>query len=187
MVDVKHLSPRELEAGLGYIRRAPRNHGRLELIVRRPHLGERELLDEGELDLLDGLVGDSWRTRGCPLTADGLCDPERQVTVMNVRAAALVAVEPARRPLAGDQLYIDLDISEDNLPPRARLTIGSAVLEVTAPPHTGCKKFTARFGIEAMKFVNSPVGRRLRLRGMNTRVIQRGVIRVGDAVYRAGG
>jgi hypothetical protein len=184
MSEVKHLSTAELEAGLDRIRQSPSDHGILALIVRRPDLGERELLEEGELDLLNGLVGDNWRTRVCPVTADGACDPERQLTLMNERAIALLAADRVRWPLAGDQLFVDLDLSMDNLPPGTRLALGSAVIEVSAVPHTGCKKFVARFGLEAMKFVNSPVGRQLNLRGINAKVIQPGVIRVGDVAKK---
>ena len=163
---MKHLTTEELEAGLETIRQSPKDNGVLQLIVRRSRVGEREILDEAELDLVNGLVGDNWKTRGSPLTADGESDPERQLTIMNARAIALVAQCDERWPLAGDQLYIDLELSADNLPPGTRLAIGSAVVEVTAEPHTGCKKFVARFGLEAMQFVNSPVGRQLNLRGI---------------------
>jgi hypothetical protein len=183
----KHVSWEELEAGLGHIRLAPPERGVLELIVRRPRGGERELLPVGQLDLRKGLVGDNWSTRGSPLTADGLANPDAQVTVMSARAVALVAVERERWPLAGDQLFIDLDLSQDNLPAGTQLALGSAVIEVTGQPHTGCKKFLSRFGPHAMKFVSSPVGRRLQLRGINTRVVQPGVIRVGDAVRKISG
>ena len=103
---------------------------------------------------------------------------------MSSRAAALVAGDRERWPLAGDQLYVDLDLSDENLPPGTRLALGSAVLEVTDEPHTGCKKFTARFGLDAMVFVNSPVGRALNLRGINARVVESGTVRVGDAVTK---
>jgi MOSC domain-containing protein YiiM len=75
---------------------------------------------------------------------------------------------------------LDKPLSKENLPPGTKLALGSAVIEVTAEPHTGCKKFVERFGVEAMKFVNSPVGRELCLRGINAKVVQPGVIRVGD-------
>jgi MOSC domain-containing protein YiiM len=103
---------------------------------------------------------------------------------MNARVIDLVAREKDRWSLAGDQLFIDLDVSAENLPPGTRLALGSAVIEVTNQPHTGCKKFAARFGLDALKFVNSPVGRQLQLRGVNARVRQAGVIRIGDLVKK---
>jgi MOSC domain-containing protein YiiM len=185
-VQGRHLSVAELEAGLDDIHSSPKDGGLLEMIVRRPTSGSREVVDEATLDGLDGLVGDNWRTRGNPRRPDGTAHPETQVTVMSARAAALVAQDRARWPLAGDQLYIDLDLSLANLPAGTRLAIGSAVLEVTAEPHTGCAKFVARFGVDAMKFVNSAVGRQLNLRGINTRVLVPGVIRVGDIATKVG-
>jgi hypothetical protein len=170
----------ELEAGLDDIRRSPKNEGALELIVRRPSLGERESLTEGELDVAQGLVGDTWSTRGSRRSKDGLAHPEMQINVMNSRVIALVAQERERWHLAGDQLFVDLDLSGENLPPGTRLAVGSAVIEVTLEPHTGCEKFVSRFGVDAMKFVNSPLGRQLNLRGINAKVVQPGVIRVRD-------
>jgi hypothetical protein len=184
MADVKHLTTQELEAGLVNIRQSPKDKGVLTLIVRRPDIGERELLDEGELDPGHGLVGDGWSRRVSVLTADGSPHPDTQLTLINSRLIALVAQEEERLALAGDQLYVDLDLSGDNLPPGTRLALGSAALEITAQPHTGCKKFVARFGMDAMKFVNSPVGRQLNLRGIYARVVQSGVIRVGDGVTK---
>jgi hypothetical protein len=178
------LTAAELEAGLDEIRQSPANDGVLRMIVRRPRTEQREILAEGELDLTVGLVGDNWKPRGSRTTVDGAADPLTQITVMNARAVALVAHDADRWPLAGDQLFIDLDLSGANLPPGTRLMIGSAVVEVTAQPHTGCKKFVARFGSDAMKFVNSPVGRRHNLRGINAKVVQAGVIRVGDVVKK---
>jgi hypothetical protein len=182
--DVKHLTTEELEAGLEEIRRAPKEEGRLEMIVRRPETEKREVLVEGQLDLVEGLVGDNWKERGSSQTADGSAHPEMQLNIMNARAAALVAQDRDRWHLAGDQLFVDLDLSEDNVPPGTRLAIGSAILEVTAVPHNGCKKFVARFGLDAMKFVNSPVGKDLHLRGINAKVVQPGVIRTGDVVKK---
>jgi hypothetical protein len=184
MVDVKHLTMGELEAGLEDIRQAPKDEGVLELIVRRPQIGERESLEEGELDLVEGLVGDNWRSRGSSSTPDGSSHPDMQLNIMNSRAIALVAQDKARWQLAGDQLFIDMDLSDENLPPGTRLALGSAVIEVTAQPHNGCKKFVARFGLDAMKFVNSPVGKELHLRGINGKVVQPGVIRVGDVARK---
>ena len=174
----------ELEAGLDEIRRSPSDVGYLHLIVRRPNIGEREVLEAGELDCAAGLLGDSWGSRPSSSTPDGSPHPEKQLNVMNSRVIALIAANRERWPLAGDQLFVDLDLSAANLPPGTRLALGSAVIEVTAPPHTGCQKFVARFGLDAMKFVNSPIGRELNLRGINAEVVQPGRIRVGDAVRK---
>ncbi len=174
----------ELEAGLEKIREAPKDEGVLELIVRRPRIEEREVLQEGELDSVEGLVGDCWITRGSSRTVDGSAHSDMQLNIMNARVAALVAQDKDRWQLAGDQLYIDMDLSAENLPPGTQLAIGSAVIEVTPPPHTGCKKFVSRFGLEAMKFVNSSLGRELHLRGINARVVQPGVIRVGQVAKK---
>lgn len=175
-----HLTREELEAGLDEIRDSPKEEGVLQLIVRRPGIDQREVLREAELDLVEGLVGDTWKIRGSSRTPDGSSHPDMQLNIMSSRVIALVARSPERWKLAGDQLYIDLDLSAGNLPPGARLALGSAVIEVTDQPHTGCKKFVERFGLEAMKLVNSPLGRQLHLRGINARVVQAGMIRVGD-------
>ena len=184
MSDVRHLTTEELPAGLDEIRRSPRHEGSLVLIVRRPAIDEREVLEHGELDLVQGLVGDSWSRRGSSRSVDGGPHPEMQLNIMNARAVALVAQSPERWPLAGDQLFVDLDLSPANLPAGTRLAIGSAVVEVTPQPHTGCGKFVSRFGIDAMKFVNSTIGRELSLRGINAKVVQPGTIRIGDAVRK---
>jgi hypothetical protein len=173
-----------LEEGLDEIRRSPSDEGSVELIVRRPAENEREVLAEGMLDTEVGLVGDMWRTRGSSRTEDGSSHPDTQVTLMNSRVAALVAQRPDRRQLAGDQLYVDLDLSCDNLPPGTRLAVGSAVLEITDEPHRGCGKFSARFGVDALKLVNSQVGRELNLRGIYARVVVGGVVRQGDPIAK---
>jgi len=182
-----HRTPEELAAFVPQLLAAPRDVGTLELVVRRPAPGEREVLDEGELDLAAGLVGDGWAQRGSSRTADGAAHPEMQLNVMSARMVAFLAGDPARRPLAGDQLYLDLDLSHDNLPAGTRLTIGDptvrgAVIEVTQVPHTGCAKFVERFGAEGMRFVNGTVGRPMRLRGLNARVVVPGRVRPGDTV-----
>lgn len=179
-----HATLSELEAGLEQVRRSPKDKGVLEWIVRRPRVDEREVLREGKLDLAEGLVGDNWKDRGGSRTPDGAPHPDTQLNVMNARLIALVARQKDRWQLAGDQLFIDLDLSEENVPPGTRLAVGSAVIEVTPPPHTGCKKFASRFGTDALKFVNSPLGRQLHLRGINAKVVQPGAIRVGDAVKK---
>jgi hypothetical protein len=156
----------------------------LDLIVRRQAINEREVLAQAELDLVQGLIGDTWNRRRSTSTPDGSPNIEMQITVINSRAAALVAREKSRWQLAGDQLYLDMDLSAENLPAGTRLALGSAVIEVTAPPHLGCQKFVARFGLEAMKFVNSPVGKELRLRGLHARVIQPGRICTGEVARK---
>ena len=181
---MKQLSMEELEAGLDEIRRSPKENGVLMLIVRRPRARERQVLDERTLDLVQGLVGDSWSTRPSSRTPDGSPHPDMQLNIINARVAALVAQHPDRWALAGDQLYIDMDLSAENLPAGTRLALGSAIVEVTAEPHTGCAQFVSRFGVDAMKFVNSPVGRELHLRGINARVVQPGVVQVGAAVRK---
>lgn len=173
-----------LEAGLDAIRAAPGDEGVLAHIVARPAVGERAVLEVARLDPEVGLVGDTWQVRGNRRTPDGAAHPGMQLTIMNARAAAVIAGGRERWGLAGDQLYVDLDLSVDNLPPGTRLEIGDAVVEVTDQPHTGCAKFRDRFGADALRFVNSPEGRALRLRGMNTRVVAGGGIRVGDTVTK---
>src|SRR5260221_2140514 len=181
---MEHLSRQRLEAGLGQIRDSLRDDGKIVVVVRRPAVGVRELPGEVMLDPVAGLAGDTWLARGSRNMPDGSADPERQVTVMNARVAELVAGGTDRMPLAGDQLYIDLDLSVDNLPAGSLLTVGQAVLQVSDAPHLGCAKFVERFGDEAMRFVNSRVGRQLRLRGMNTPVVQPGIVRPGDIATR---
>lgn len=174
-----------MNEAVSHIEASPSDAGTLELIVRRPVVGDREILDVGELTCEDGLVGDGWRQRGSRHTPDGSAELDRQLTVMNARAVAAVAGDRERWPLAGDQLYVDLDLSNDNLPPGTRLRIGTAVIEVTAEPHNGCAKFRSRYGPEATRFVNSPDGKRLRARGINARVVTPGTVRVGDEVRKA--
>ena len=181
---MEHRTADELAAALDEIRSSPASAGTVELIVRRPAEDEREVLDEGMLDLDEGLVGDAWRRRGSSRSPDGSANPDAQLTLMNARAAAVITGSPERWPLAGDQLYVDLDLSVDNLPAGTRLAVGDAVVEVTADPHTGCAKFSARFGTEALKFVNKSPGRELRLRGVNARVVTAGAVRAGDTISK---
>lgn len=181
---IRHLTLAELEAGLDTIRQSPRQGGGLTMIVRRPAIGEREVMEQGKLDLLEGLIGDTWRMRGSSRTEDGSSHPDMQLNIMNARVIALLAQAKERWPLAGDQLFVDLDLSLDNLPAGTRIVIGEAVIEVTAQPHAGCNKFTARFGLDALKFVNSSLGKQLRLRGLNAKVVHPGVIRIGNQVKK---
>lgn len=176
---MKHLTMQELEAALDHLRQAPKDDGVLQLIVCRPNVDQRAEMDQAELDPVKGLIGDNWSVRGSSRTADGSAHPEMQINIMNARVTALVAQEKERWSLAGDQLYIDMDLSKENLPAGSRIQVGSAVLEVSPLPHTGCHKFVSRFGVDAMKFVNSEVGRELCLRGINARVVHAGTIKIG--------
>ncbi|MEZ4631723.1 MAG: hypothetical protein R2880_13610 [Deinococcales bacterium] len=176
----QHLSLAELEAGLAKVHASPKDGGALELIVRRSAENMREAIDEANLDLELGLVGDSWKNRPSTRSADGLAHPDMQLNIMNARFIDLISQDRARWPLAGDQLFLDMDLSAANLPAGSQLALGSAIIEVTDQPHTGCQKFVARFGLDAMKFVNSKLGRELNLRGINAKVIQAGQIHLGD-------
>ncbi len=179
-----YRSTQELENGLEEIRRSPKEEGILKLIVRRPQTEQREILDSAELTDTDGVVGDNWKTRGSSKTADGSAFVEVQITMINARAIDLIAAQKERWALAGDQLFVDFDLSHENLPAGTRLSVGSAIVEITEPPHLGCKKFSARFGREAMAFVNSDEGKSLRLRGLHARVVEPGSIKVGDRLRK---
>ena len=176
-----HVDEGNLEARLGHVRESPREVGTVELVVRRPAEGEREVLDEGVLDLELGLVGDRWRPAVTGVGNDGKL---AQITLMNARVIELLAGERDRWPLAGDQLYVDFDLSYENLPSGTRLQVGAAILEVSDLPHTGCAKFTARFGSAATRLVNAKTNRELRLRGMNTRIFTPGTVRPGDPIRK---
>ena len=182
-----HRTRSDLDALLDTIRAAPADNGTLELIVRRPAVDEREELIEGELDPAVGLVGDTWTQRSSRRTPDGSPHPDMQLNVMSARVVEMLAGEPSRRSLAGDQLYLDLDLSATNLPPGTRLAIGTAVIEVTDQAHTGCQKFSGRFGLDALRWVNSPEGTELRLRGLCARVVTAGTVRQGDTVRKLDG
>lgn len=179
-----HRSQEHMFDAVDDIRRSPTDGGQLALIVRRPEPFVREELAAAELSLADGVVGDSWNQRPSRRSVDGGPHPEMQLNLMNSRAAMAVAGSVDRWSLAGDQLYVDLDLSSANLPAGTRLEIGTAVIEVTAEPHTGCANFSRRFGAAARKFVNSDVGAELNLRGINAKVVQPGTIAVGDTITK---
>ena len=180
----RHRSSAELEAALGDIRNAPGAVGTINLIVRRPAEDAREVLDVAEINDAEGVAGDTWNQRSSPTSADGGPHPDAQITIMSARAAAAVIGPVERWPLAGDQIYADLDISHEALPAGAQLQLGDAVVEITAKPHRGCAKFAARFGRDALRFVNTGEGRDLRMRGVNCRVIRPGTVRPGDPITR---
>ena len=179
-----HLTIDELEQGIGDVMASPRDEGAVRLIVKRTGRGQREILDGGELDPGVGLVGDDWVER--PSRATGRPSPYAQLTVMSARYAALITRDagPVAWALAGDQLYVDLDLSQENLPAGSRLAVGDAIIEISAEPHTGCAQFVARFGRDAMQLANSERGRALRLRGANAVVVRAGVVRTGDVIRK---
>lgn len=174
-----------LEAHLDHLRAAPTRTGTLAMIVRRPDVGVREILEEGVLDEAGGLVGDNWLSRATSRAVAEGRHLDAMITVMNARMVSLLGETDDVQAQAGDQLYVDLDLSHDNLPAGTRISLGEdAILEVSAKPHAGCKKFLARFGADAVAFVNGEVGSRMRLRGLNARVVRGGVVRPGDVVRR---
>ncbi len=181
---INFLSTEELNTALPYLLNSPKDNGTLDMIVRRPDEDLREELESGFLTIEEGLEGDSWNRRSSRRTEDGGPHPDMQLNIMNSRVINAIAQSRDRWKLAGDQLFMDLDLSHQNLPAGTRLSIGEAVIEITDQPHLGCKKFVARFGLPAMQFVNSPSGRQLKLRGINAKVIKPGKILVGDVVKK---
>ncbi|NQW24460.1 MAG: MOSC domain-containing protein [SAR202 cluster bacterium] len=182
--EIKHLALADLEAGLDEIRNSPKEQGVLDMIVSRPEEDAREVFEQGNLDVGIGLVGDTWQDRPSSRAGNGKPHPDMQINIMNSRVAALVAQDKGRWQLAGDQLFVDLDLSATNVPAGTKLAIGSAMLVVTDQPHTGCKKFAARFGVDALKLISSPIGKELQLRGICAKVIQSGEIKAGDTVKK---
>ena len=179
---MEHRTTAQLEAGIDEVRRSPTDEGTLELIVRRPVSEEREVLETATLTVEDGLVGDNWSKRPSNRTEDGGPHPNMQLNVINSRFLALIAGDPERMALAGDQLAVDLSLGSDDLPPWSRIRIGGAVIQVTDQPHTGCAKFTRRFGLDALHLLKTEVGQAMNLRGICTRVVVPGTIRRGDPV-----
>jgi hypothetical protein len=189
LMSMCYRSVAELESYLPTLDAAPRDQGTVSLVVSRPTPGERKVLDDGELHVAVGLVGDSWSRRPSSRTPDKSPHPDMQINVINATLAAFIAFDDVdRQALAGDQLHVDLELSHDNLPPGTELRIGrpeqdrGAVIMVTDQPHTGCAKFIERYGADAMKFVNGRLGRPRRLRGLNARVVVPGVVRPGDPI-----
>ncbi len=175
---------RDFDPYLDVIREAPADGGRVEVLVLRIGPGQRNVVTEALIDIDEGVVGDNWRSRGSSSRPDGSANPDAQVTMMSTRVLAAIEPDRARWPLAGDQLLVDADLSIPNLPPGTRIAVGDAMLEVSETPHTGCSQFRARFGADALRWINSPVGRELRMRGVNTRVVRGGVVRVGDELRK---
>ena len=179
---MEHMTIAQLEVGLAEVGRSPTGEGTLELIVRRPVSEEREVLETATLTVEEGLVGDNWNQRPSNRTEDGGPHPDMQLNLINSRFLALIAGDPERMELAGDQLAVDLSLGSDDLPPWSRIRIGGAVIQVTDQPHTGCAKFTKRFGLDVFHFLKTDGGQAMNLRGINARVVVPGTIRRGDPV-----
>lgn len=171
---------RTFDDSLHDVRAAPADQGRVELIVRRPADGARDILDEARLDPGSGLVGDRWVTHHGhePIYLAA------ELTVISTRVLAAIEPDRDRWPLAGDQLYVDLDLSAENLPAGSRLSVGTAVIEVSETPHTGCAKFSSRFGSDALRWINSPTGRAHRMRGLNAWIVRGGTVKPGDTIRK---
>lgn len=181
---LKQLPITELELGIDEIKESPKDNGLIEMIVRRPETETREIINSCEISLVNGLEGDNWKARGSSSTPDNSADPEAQITLMNSRVIQLLSGDKENWQWAGDQFFVDMDLGIENLPPHSRIQIGSVILEISATPHTGCKKFSGRFGVEALAFISTPLGKSLRMRGVNAKVIQAGQIKVGDVIRK---
>jgi MOSC domain-containing protein YiiM len=164
---------------------SPRDHGTLRGLVRRPARDRREILDEVELNTVEGVAGDDWLRRGSSRTPDGSANPDSQITLMSVRVLQAIEPDASRWHLAGDQLLVDFDLSLENLPIATHFFVGDAELVVSQDPHTGCAKFSGRFGSDALRWVNGPAGREGRYRGVNARVVRGAVVRVGGEIRKA--
>ncbi len=182
---LQHLTTAQIEAGLHLVDQSPSDHGTVKAIVIRPDVNERQRLQQVEVSQKGGVHGDAW-ARGCWMSLpDGSPHPDVQVTLTNSRFMDLIAHDESNWAPAGDNLFVDLDLSDDNLKPGQRLTLGTAILEVTAVPHNGCKKYAQRYGKDAVKFVNTKIGKALHLRGIYAKVVQAGTIAVGDTISKA--
>lgn len=182
-----YLTMDQLNEGIPSIESSPQNAGTLEAIVIRPATDQRQSLASCELSPKGGVHGDNWALGCWKSLPDGSPHPDVQVAMMNSRAIQLIAGESDRWPLAGDNLFVDLDLSESNLPPGTQLQIGEATLEITEIAHNGCKKFAERFGTDAVKFVNSPAGKQMHLRGIYAKIVEPGTVNVGDVITKRNG
>ena len=182
----RHLTLDELKAGLPEILASPKDEGTLRAIVIRPARGERRDLASCEISARLGVHGDHW-SKGCwKSTEDGRPHPDVQICMMNARWIQLIAQERSNWPPAGDNFFVDMDLTPDNMPPGTRLAIGTAVIGTTDTPHSGCASFIDRYGRDACIFVNTGEGKRLRLRGIYARVVQDGRVSAGDRVVKLG-
>ena len=177
-MDTRHLRLDELNAGLDTILEAPEDGGLIQMLIVRPADDERTTPDFVEVSAEEGTHGDHW-SKG-----ESRYEPDVQIAIMSSRVLDLVSGGRDRWPLAGDNIIVDMDLSQTNLVPGQKLEAGSAILEITEIPHRGCAKFSARFGADALRFVNLGRAAELRLRGVYARVVQPGQIAVGDQINK---
>ena len=184
-MEVTHLTAEDIEAHLDYVMDAPADRGRLEAIVVRPASDQRALREAVYLSPEGGLEGDRWAaTAAQSVPGDGKDPRAQQVSLMNARLLRLIAADDERMALAGDNLIVDLDLSQANLPAGQKLAIGEVVIQISDQPHTGCGKFAQRFGPDAVRFINAAERKPLRLRGVYARVLEAGTIHTGDAIHK---
>ncbi|GJM29802.1 MAG: MOSC domain-containing protein [Cyclobacteriaceae bacterium] len=183
-LNMEHKDYSTIERGFEVVKASPSFEGTVQMVVIRPEVNQRKELDEGQLDVEKGLVGDNWATRGSSQTEDGNAHPGMQINIMNSRVIRLVTHDRSEWKMAGDQLFVDLNLSKSNMPPGTRFTVGDATLEVTDIPHTGCKKFAQRFGTDALKFISTKEGKEWQLRGINAKVIKSGAVKLGDTISK---
>lgn len=181
---MEYLTTEQLEAELVHVLASPRDQGKLEAIVVRPVEDGRQVCSHAYLSAEGGVKGDRWVTSSSRRLPDGRPDPQVQVSLMNARLLRMLAGSEERISLAGDNLVVDLDLSEANMPVGQRLSAGEAVLEITDVPHTGCQKFAQRFGPDAVRFVNAVDRHSLHLRERYARILKAGTLRVGDTLRK---
>jgi len=180
----RHLTRAELLAGLPEILAAPKDDGRVDGIVVRPASEQREEVESIGISLAGGFEGDHW-VRGCWMsTEDGRPHPDVQICIMSSRCIALIAEDRDNWAPAGDNLFVDMDLTPSNLPPGTQLSVGTAVIEITDTPHKGCAKFIERYGRDACVFVNMGDGDKYKLRGIYARVVKDGQLSLGDTIKK---
>lgn len=173
----------DLETILEDVRNSPTEVGKILLIAVRPANGERLVVDQARMSTETGLEGDNWLDRSAD--KDNV-SRHNQLTLMNSRFADAITPDGKGWELAGDQLYVDFDISLENAPAGTLLQVGGATIRISEEPHTGCAKFVRRFGREMLKMTQTDVGKDLRLRGVNASVIESGTVCTGDSIRRVG-
>ncbi len=179
-----HPTLEQLELSLETIAASPSKQGTVELIISRPETGKRVVHTIGNFSKTGGLEGDNWANDCWKTLPDGKSDPIVQIAITNTRLLAAICPDKSRWPLAGDQIYTELNLSKTNLPVGTRLSAGTVILEITQEPHLGCSQYAEHFGKDSLKFTLTPRGRELNLRGIYAKVIKSGSINTGDRISK---